>query len=293
MATSTLRRRENLLGAIDWRRQVEAVLRACEELGARRAWIVGSVAHGTAGPFSDLDVVVEAETEERPIDRAGRFRSVLELEVDLDLLVYTPEELKTLRMGQQPFITEALGDGRLVWDHGFAVNQDWVRSLPTEEVAYESPPQRSFQVGEGRPGVYDPAQAAQDWLRQAESDLEAGRVLAKSGHYAQSCFLAQQAGEKGIKAFLTRAGERLIVGHDVGALLIRAKARDARFASLLGEGAFLDRFYTATRYPDAWSGSATPALKYFERDANDTLAAAEKLIEAARTAMLEWDERGA
>ncbi|MFN4074040.1 MAG: HEPN domain-containing protein, partial [Thermus sp.] len=37
------------------------------------------------------------------------------------------------------------------------------------------------------------------WLLQAEDDLEAARVLLEAGKYAQSAFMAQQAGEKAVK----------------------------------------------------------------------------------------------
>ena len=39
-----------------------------------------------------------------------------------------------------------------------------------------------------------------DWLRQAEKDLAHARLSLDNGDYEWSCFAAQQAAEKGLKA---------------------------------------------------------------------------------------------
>lgn len=46
------------------------------------------------------------------------------------------------------------------------------------------------------------------WLRQAESDLEAAKVLSAASHHAQAVWLAAQAVEKGHKAILVALGLR-------------------------------------------------------------------------------------
>ena len=56
------------------------------------------------------------------------------------------------------------------------------------------------------------------WLRQAEDDLRAARLLQGGGQAAQACFLAQQVGDKAIKA------------------LLAAEDRDLRSATQLGKG---------------------------------------------------------
>lgn len=47
-------------------------------------------------------------------------------------------------------------------------------------------------------------QEARRWLSQARDDLEAAVVLVAAGKNAQAAFLAQQAGEKAVKAFWFR-----------------------------------------------------------------------------------------
>jgi HEPN domain-containing protein len=41
------------------------------------------------------------------------------------------------------------------------------------------------------------------WLLTSQQDLAAAKSLAANGFYAQGCFLAQQAGEKAVKALCT------------------------------------------------------------------------------------------
>jgi HEPN domain-containing protein len=52
------------------------------------------------------------------------------------------------------------------------------------------------------------------WLRQAEDDLRAAQVLQAAGPAAQACFLAQQVGEKAIKALLA-ADDRDLRSHSL------------------------------------------------------------------------------
>ena len=44
------------------------------------------------------------------------------------------------------------------------------------------------------------AREASRWLTTADSDLDTATILRQSGKFAHSCFHAQQAGEKAIKA---------------------------------------------------------------------------------------------
>lgn len=41
---------------------------------------------------------------------------------------------------------------------------------------------------------------AERWLRTAEEDMQAARLLGDSEMYAQACFYAQQSGEKAVKS---------------------------------------------------------------------------------------------
>ena len=83
--------------------------------GARAAWIFGSHARGTAGPDSDIDVIVVAPTRRPFVDR---FRDYLPAIVDagigVDLLVYTPGEFARMKAEERPFLVDALAGARQV-----------------------------------------------------------------------------------------------------------------------------------------------------------------------------------
>ena len=86
-----------------------------QEYGAERVLLYGSVARGEAGPSSDVDILVVAETEEEFHERiASVLRLVRDLRRHLPLspLVLTPEEMEErLRQGD-PFIAEILQSGK-------------------------------------------------------------------------------------------------------------------------------------------------------------------------------------
>jgi len=88
------------------------------------------------------------------------------------------------------------------------------------------------------------------WLEQAQADLRWARHLNEQGAYYLVCFLAQQAAEKALKAFLYAQGEELVVGHSVRQLCKRAAEYDARFHHYLDDWGVLDSYYIPTRYPN-------------------------------------------
>ena len=55
-------------------------------------YIFGSLASGTVGPRSDLDVLVVRRTDERGIERGTDLAAEANVGVGLDLIVVTPDE---------------------------------------------------------------------------------------------------------------------------------------------------------------------------------------------------------
>jgi uncharacterized protein len=65
-----------------------------------KAYLIGSVAAGTAESWSDIDAVIIKQTAKPFPDRALEFVDLFDLGVAVDILVYTPEEI--LRMDREP-----------------------------------------------------------------------------------------------------------------------------------------------------------------------------------------------
>lgn len=78
--------------------------------------LFGSVARGDADAESDLDVIVIKETDESFVERLEAMAKLCPPGVHADILVYTPEEIRTMVEEENPFITQALREGKLVYE---------------------------------------------------------------------------------------------------------------------------------------------------------------------------------
>ncbi|MFM9104910.1 MAG: HEPN domain-containing protein, partial [Cyanobium sp.] len=111
-------------------------------------------------------------------------------------------------------------------------------------------------------------------LRQAEDDLRAARLLQEAGQAAQACFLAQQVGEKALKALLA-ADDRDLRSHSLTALLRELDQDHAQ--RWQRQARVLDKLYAPTRYPDAL-GDELPADVFGPEDGQAALQAAQELL---------------
>ena len=116
------------------------------------------------------------------------------------------------------------------------------------------------------------------WLEQAKYDLLTSEWNLKGNLYSPACFWAQQAAEKAAKAYLYSKGERYVMGHSVAELLERCRVHNHHFKSLTPIGAFLDRFYIPTRYPNGLPGGI-PAHAYRKKDAVEAIRMARKVVD--------------
>jgi HEPN domain-containing protein len=124
------------------------------------------------------------------------------------------------------------------------------------------------------------------WLRQAEDDLQAARLLQGGGQAAQACFQAQQVGEKALKALLA-ADDRDLRSHSLSNLLRELGQEPA--VRWQRQARVLDKLYAPTRYPDAL-GDDLPANVFGPEDAAAALEAAIALLNWARQALEASDE---
>lgn len=95
-----------------------------------------------------------------------------------------------------------------------------------------------------------PKKEAKRWLDQGIRDSESAVKVKDQGIYELSCFLAQQAAEKLLKAFLYYQGESPVVGHSTFYLAKQCQQYDSRFKKIQRACKRLDAFYIPTRYPN-------------------------------------------
>jgi HEPN domain-containing protein len=89
------------------------------------------------------------------------------------------------------------------------------------------------------------------WLRKAEADLSAAKVLLAHGgkHYLAAAFHAQQASEKYLKAFLTERQVEFPKTHDLDRLLELVASAEPGLSRSLKGAVDLTRYAVDARYP--------------------------------------------
>lgn len=117
------------------------------------------------------------------------------------------------------------------------------------------------------------------WLSQAEHDLASAiNNLEKVKFYSDACFMAEQASQKALKAYLFSKGERYVLSHSVKQLVDFCIRYDTKFSHLTEYGMILDKYYIPTRYPDALAPPAVPYQSYTEKEAREAVKYAEEII---------------
>ncbi|MDI6873748.1 HEPN domain-containing protein [Candidatus Solincola sp.] len=124
----------------------------------------------------------------------------------------------------------------------------------------------------------DPQREFKRWLEQAYSDLDDAEFNAGGRRYNLACFLAQQAAEKALKAYLYLQGNQVVWGHSVAELVDDARQYDSSFHQLRDKGAFLDRFYIPTRYPNGLPGGI-PRDAFTSKDALEAVSTAREIAD--------------
>jgi predicted nucleotidyltransferase len=74
-----------------------------------------SLSRGDAGPASDLDLIVVQRTEKRFLDRIDEIIRLINPGCAMDILVYTPKEIRNL-LRTSRFIRAALDEGKVLYE---------------------------------------------------------------------------------------------------------------------------------------------------------------------------------
>jgi predicted nucleotidyltransferase len=96
--------------------KLHKLLQALQGYHPQRIILFGSVARGDADADSDLDVLVIKDTADPFVRRLEAMAELCPLGVHADILVYTPHELRQMVDDGNPFILQALREGRTVYE---------------------------------------------------------------------------------------------------------------------------------------------------------------------------------
>jgi HEPN domain-containing protein len=96
-----------------------------------------------------------------------------------------------------------------------------------------------------------PVETPKAWIRFAEGDLAVAmrEMQSASPVYHTICFLCQSASEKFLKGYLISVGWKLERTHDIVELLGHCMGYREEWGSLMAEGAVLNEYIVAGRYP--------------------------------------------
>ncbi len=79
-----------------------------------KAILFGSYAAGRRDLFTDLDLIVVMDSDQDFVQRTAGLYQKLQVGVDLDLLVYTPDEFEKMR--ERGFLRHALETGQVIYE---------------------------------------------------------------------------------------------------------------------------------------------------------------------------------
>ena len=121
-----------------------------------------------------------------------------------------------------------------------------------------------------------PPDDPREWLRRANSNLNRARAFTADTCLEDSCFDAQQATEKAVKAVFVSRGEQFPFIHELQRLLQRLEGNGLKIPKYIYEAEELTDYAVLTRYP----GMADPVT---QREYRRAIRIAE--------AVLRWAER--
>lgn len=109
------------MGAQPWRERLdralaEVVQQIVDAIDPERVILFGSMARGDVHEDSDLDLLIVKETDQPFLHRIDDVLMVLDTDVPVEPLVYTPSELERLRDEGRDFIATILEEGRVVYE---------------------------------------------------------------------------------------------------------------------------------------------------------------------------------
>lgn len=169
-----------------------------------RIILFGSRADGTPRADSDIDLLIVKETDRRPVDRRIEVERLLaDRRVPLDLLVYTPQELRMLYAMGDPFIQSVLESGRVLYMR----------------------------------------KATAAWLQDAQEELESASILLGHDKPLGACLHSQQCVEKALKALVLERGRPPARTHDIVELRRAVEADGWAIELSMDDAVFLNSVY--------------------------------------------------
>lgn len=133
-----------------------------------------------------------------------------------------------------------------------------------------------------------PVETPAAWLRFAEENLAVAEreMNAERPACHTVCFLCQSAAEKYLKGYLIAQGWTLEKTHDIVVLLGHCSDYEETFGAMRKEGAILNEYVVAGRYPGDLAHE-----EIGKTEAEEAVVVVQKIREAVRSKMTEKKQR--
>ena len=97
---------------------IKAILPVLKKGGRQKAILFGSYARGDADEYSDIDLIIIAESERPFVERFKDFSALWKVSPvkAIDVLVYTPQEFQEMYEQENPFIVRAAEEGKVIYE---------------------------------------------------------------------------------------------------------------------------------------------------------------------------------
>jgi HEPN domain-containing protein/predicted nucleotidyltransferase len=295
--------RSALAGRAELIHHVAAVLEVAKlSFRLTGAILFGSTARDEATAGSDVDLLAVAE--ELPPKCHRRARQIGEIKqlfpgVPLDVLLLTPDEVRSNFANHNPLFLDIAEDGTLLLDNGtLSEAMRETRQYVRARGIIRTPQGWRFPVERGAP-TYLSKVSNRDFafgmLKDAEPDLEIGRRLLEEKYYDKAVYHFQQTAEKGVKGALIALGV-LQKTHFVGAVLRQTateervpeqwRPRLAEAASLSEE---LEPDMSLSRYPGIIDDTLwLPSEEYTDEDARAAALKAARALTIVQDFVQDW-----
>jgi HEPN domain-containing protein len=117
---------------------------------------------------------------------------------------------------------------------------------------------------------------ADDWLKQAQKDLEHAKESIKIEHFEWAVLAAQQSAEKAVKALYYELGGDPW-GHSLLQFLKKLPDKFEVDDELIKAAKSLDKHYIISRYPNGFASGA-PEDYYIKNDAEEAIENGKKIL---------------
>ena len=96
--------------------RTKKIVKQLKKYDPEKIIIFGSQAKGASDPFSDIDLIIIKKTPKRFLNRLKDVIRIIKPEYALDVLVYTPQELKKMVSEGSYFIKHVLEEGETIYE---------------------------------------------------------------------------------------------------------------------------------------------------------------------------------